>query len=60
MMEPTVTQSGALYLAHHKISVERGGLARRFVQRPRAQKNLQLRPSGILFLWPGLKRQASR
>ena len=56
MMEPTVTQSGALYFAHHKDSKERATLFRRFTLRPRKHRVTRKEPMlGELFLWPRLQ-----
>jgi hypothetical protein len=56
MIEPTVTQNSALYLAHHKASKERVALFRRFRFRARKQPVVRKQPMlGELFIWPRLQ-----
>jgi hypothetical protein len=56
MIEPTVTQNSALYLAHHKSSKERGTLFRRFLFRARKQPVAPKEPTlSELFIWPRLQ-----
>jgi hypothetical protein len=61
MIEPTVTQNGALFLAQHKIAKQPAGLLRRFrsaigKRRPKLEAELR---SG-LFAWPRLPRPRAR
>jgi hypothetical protein len=56
MIEPTVTQNSALYLAHHKNSKERATIFRRFRFRARKQQVARKQPMlGELFIWPRLQ-----
>ena len=56
MIEPTVTQNSALYLAHHKDSKEKATLFKRFRFRPRKQHVARKQPMfGELVTWPRLQ-----
>jgi len=56
MIEPTVTQNSALYLAHHKNSKERAALFKRFRFRARKQHVARKqRMLSELFIWPRLQ-----
>ena len=56
MIEPTVTQNSALYLAHHKNSEERATLFKRFRFRARKQRVARKQPMlSELFIWPRLQ-----
>lgn len=56
MIEPTVTQNSALYLAHHKASKERAALFKRFRFRARKERVARKEPTlSELFLWPRLQ-----
>lgn len=56
MIEPTVTQNSALYLAHQKASKEKATLFRRFRFRARKQPVARKQPMlGELFIWPRLQ-----
>ena len=59
MMEPTVTQSGALYLAQHRIPKRRGNLWP-FRRTKLGQNFLRIRPSKIMLLRPRLLDRHSR
>jgi hypothetical protein len=61
MMEPTITQNGGLYLAHHRVSRKN----RSFFQRlrglaPKRRTAVQLRPRNDFFVWPRLSSQGGR
>jgi hypothetical protein len=61
MMEPTVTQNGALYYAHHKTSKERTAFFRRFRLGAKKESVARKQPTiGELFLWPRLQGHAKR
>jgi hypothetical protein len=56
MIEPTVTQNSALYLAHHQASKERATLFKRFRFRAPKQQVARKQPMlGELFIWPRLQ-----
>ena len=58
MMEPTVTQNGALYYAQHKTSKQRAALFRRFRLGAKNERVATKQPTiGELFLWPRLQGQ---
>ena len=62
MMEPTVTQNGALYFAQHKTSPQRAALFRRFrFARGKKQRVARKEPTiGQLFLWARLQGENRR
>jgi hypothetical protein len=61
MMEPTVTQNGALYLAQHKASKQRAALFQRFRFGARKQREAKKQPTiSELFLWPRLQSESKR
>ena len=56
MIEPTVTQNSALYLAHHKNPKERATHFKRFRFRVRKQHVARKQPMlSELFGWPRLQ-----
>jgi len=58
MMEPTVTESNALYFVQHKTAKEHVPLLRRLGLGNRwGHSEIRIEPSDILFLWP---RRAQR
>ena len=52
MMEPTVTQNGALYFAQHKIFRRRGMLARLLGAAGKKRRQLSAELRGELFVLP--------
>jgi hypothetical protein len=60
MIEPTVTQNGALYVVQHKIPKQRSGVLRRFSfiswRQQRADSKPEIR--GNIFRWPRIQWQA--
>jgi hypothetical protein len=61
MMEPTVTQNGALYFAQHKASKKRAALFQRFRFGGRKQREAKKQPTiGELFLWSRLRGENRR
>lgn len=59
MMEPTVTQSGALYVVQHKIPKRRSGVLQRFNLAAWRQLRANSRPEirGNIFKWPRIQWQ---
>jgi hypothetical protein len=57
MMEPTVTQSGALYVVQHKIPKRRSGVLRRLNLAAWRQRRINLEPEirGNVFRWPRIQ-----
>jgi hypothetical protein len=54
MMEPTVTQNGALYFAQHKILNRRDNFFRIFRAASKGRKKKEARVPGALFVLPKL------
>jgi hypothetical protein len=57
MIEPTVTQSGALYVVQHKIPTRRSGVLRRLSLAAWRQRRIDLQPEirGNIFRWPRIQ-----